>query len=168
MNILKLMSLALLSTTALSGRIQTASAQSTETLLLRMPAISANNLAFVYGGDIWISNIDGSNPRRLTVNPAVEQNPVFSPDGKQIAFTGNYDGNSDVYVIPIEGGAPKRITYHPSADMVRGWLSNTELYFTATRDYSYALSPRLCKVLHLQIKDIGLTSKILIQQIVQT
>lgn len=143
MNILKLMSLALLSTTALSGPIQTATAQSTETLLLRMPAISANNLAFVYGGDIWISNIDGSNPRRLTVNPAVEQNPVFSPDGKQIAFTGNYDGNSDVYVIPIEGGAPKRITYHPSADMVRGWLSNTELYFTATRDYSYALSPRM-------------------------
>lgn len=143
MNLLKLMSLALLTTAAASSSIQPVSAQGAETLLLRTPTISANNLAFVYGGDIWISNTDGSNPRRLTVNPAVEQNPVFSPDGKQIAFTGNYDGNSDIYVIPIEGGSPKRITFHPSADLVRGWLNNNELYFTATRDYNYALSPRM-------------------------
>lgn len=127
----------------MSACLQTVSAQSSETLLLRTPAVSGNNVAFVYGGDIWIANRDGSNPRRLTVNPAVEQNPVFSPNGKQIAFTGNYDGNSDVYVIPIEGGSPKRITYHPSADQVRGWLSDTELYFTASRDYTYALSPRM-------------------------
>jgi tricorn protease len=143
MNIFKLLSLTVLTTTALSAHTRTVSAQNAETLLLRTPSVNGNNLAFVYGGDIWISNRDGSNARRLTVNPAVEQNPVFSPDGKQIAFTGNYDGNSDVYVISIEGGAPKRITYHPSADMVRGWLSNTELYFTATRDYNYALSPRM-------------------------
>ena len=127
----------------MSACLQAVSAQSSETLLLRTPAVSGNNVAFVYGGDIWIANRDGSNPRRLTVNPAVEQNPVFSPNGKQIAFTGNYDGNSDVYVIPIEGGSPKRITYHPSADQVRGWLSDTELYFTASRDYTYALSPRM-------------------------
>ncbi|MEJ7557142.1 MAG: PDZ domain-containing protein [Pedobacter sp.] len=143
MNIFKILSLTVLTTTALSANVRTVTAQSAETLLLRTPAVSGNNLAFVYGGDIWISDRDGSNPRRLTVNPAVEQNPVFSPDGKSIAFTGNYDGNSDVYVIPIEGGSPKRITYHPSADMIRGWLSNTELYFTATRDYNYALSPRM-------------------------
>ena len=118
-------------------------AQSVETLLLRTPTVSANHLAFVYGGDIWIAGKDGSNPRRLTVNPAVEQNPIFSPDGKMIAFTGNYDGNTDVYVIPIEGGAPKRVTTHPSADIVRGWLTNNEVYFTATRDYTYALSPRM-------------------------
>ncbi|MGF1923670.1 MAG: S41 family peptidase [Bacteroidia bacterium] len=118
-------------------------AQTSETLLLRTPSVSASHLAFVYGGDIWVSGKDGTNPRRLTVNPAVEQNPVFSPNGKLIAFTGNYDGNTDVYVIPVEGGAPKRVTTHPSADVVRGWLSNEEVYFTATRDYNYALSPRM-------------------------
>ncbi|NQX42022.1 tricorn protease [Pedobacter steynii] len=123
----------------------TAAAQQ-ETLLIRSPAVSANHLAFVYGGDIWISGKDGSNPRRLTVNPAVEQNPLFSPDGKQIAFTGNYDGNTDVYVIPIEGGAPKRVTFHPNEDLLRGWIGNDQLYFTSTRDFHFALSPRLHKV----------------------
>ncbi|WP_199139660.1 S41 family peptidase [Pedobacter sp. ASV12] len=118
-------------------------AQQSETLLLRSPAVSANNLAFVYGGDIWIANRDGSNPRRLTINPAVEQSPVFSPDGKQIAFTGNYDGNIDIYTISINGGEPKRITYHPNADLVRGWLNNNEVYFTSTRDYQYALTSRM-------------------------
>ncbi|WP_113651504.1 S41 family peptidase [Pedobacter namyangjuensis] len=118
----------------------------TETLLLRQPTVSNNNIAFVYGGDIWVANRDGSNPRRLTVNPAVEQSPIFSPNGKMIAFTGNYDGNNDVYVIPVEGGAPKRITYHPSGDLVKGWLNDNELYFTATRDYNYALSPRMHRI----------------------
>lgn len=117
-----------------------------ETLLLRAPAVSEKNIAFVYGGDIWIASRDGSNPRRLTVNPAVETSPTFSPDGKKIAFTGNYDGNFDVYVIDIEGGDPRRVTYHPSGDLVKGWLSNDELYFSSTRDYNYALSPRLHRI----------------------
>lgn len=121
-------------------------AQNVETLLLRSPTVSDKNIAFVYGGDIWIANRDGSNSRRLTVNPAVEQSPIFSPDGKQIAFTGNYDGNTDVYVIPVEGGEPKRVTYHPSADLVKGWLNNNEVYFTSTRDFNYALSPRLHRI----------------------
>ena len=81
-----------------------------ETLLLRNPSVSASNIAFVYGGDIWIADKNGANPRRLTTNPGVEQNPMFSPDGKKVAFTGNYDGNTDVYVLPIEGGEPQRIT----------------------------------------------------------
>lgn len=123
-----------------------ANAQSNETLLLRSPAVSANNLAFVYGGDIWISDLNGSNARRLTINPAVEQAPVFSPNGKFIAFTGNYDGNSDIYIIPIEGGAPKRVTYHPGTDLVRGWLNNDELYFTAVRDYNYTLTSRMYRI----------------------
>lgn len=127
------------------GITNSASAQ-TETLLLRSPAVSEKNIAFVYGGDIWIANRDGANPRRLTVNPAVEQSPVFSPNGKLIAFTGNYDGNNDVYTIPVEGGEPKRVTYHPNGDLVKGWLSNNELYFTATRDFNYALSPRLHRI----------------------
>lgn len=121
-------------------------AWSQETLLLRNPSMSGQHIAFVYGGDIWIADQDGQNPRRLTINPGVEQNPVFSPDGKTLAFTANYDGNTDVYTISIDGGAPKRVTYHPAADVVRGWLSNEEVYFTSTRDYQYAISPRLHRV----------------------
>ncbi|MFC3197208.1 PDZ domain-containing protein [Parapedobacter deserti] len=123
----------------LSGKAQ-------ETLLLRTPSVSDRNIAFVYGGDIWIADRDGSNARRLTVNPASEQHPLFSPDGKYIAFTGNYDGNTDVYVIPIAGGEPRRLTHHPAADIVRGWIDNETVYFTSTRDFQYALSPRLHQV----------------------
>jgi len=117
-----------------------------ETLLLRNPSISKEHISFVYGGDIWIANLDGSQAKRLTINPGVELNPMFSPDGKQIAFTGNYDGNTDVYTISIQGGEPKRLTYHPAADVVRGWLNNSEVYFTSTRDYTYAISPRLHRI----------------------
>jgi len=141
-NTLKSISYALIGAASFVLSPEFSSAQS-ETLLLRSPSVSEKNIAFVYGGDIWVANRDGSNPRRLTVNPAVEQSPMFSPNGKLIAFTGNYDGNNDVYVIPVEGGEPKRITYHPSGDLIKGWLSNDELYFVATRDFNYALSPRL-------------------------
>ncbi|WP_257667350.1 S41 family peptidase [Parapedobacter tibetensis] len=117
--------------------------QAQETLLLRTPSVSEGHVAFVYGGDIWVADRNGSNARRLTINPAVEQNPVFSPDGQQIAFTGNYDGNTDVYVVSIHGGEPRRLTHHPGADVVRGWIDNAAVYFTSTRDVQYALSPRL-------------------------
>ena len=117
-----------------------------ETLLLRMPAVSNTHVAFVFGGDIWVANRDGSYPRRLTVNPAVEQNPHFSPDGRHIAFTGNYDGNTDVYVIPVDGGEPKRVTWHPGSDMIAGWLDNETVYFNSTREFTYALTSRLHKI----------------------
>jgi tricorn protease len=117
--------------------------QAQETLLLRSPSISKTHVTFVYGGDIWVADRDGKNPRRLTVNPGMEQNPIFSPDGKNIAFTGNYDGNTDVYVVSVDGGAPKRVTYHPNSDMIRGWINNDEIFFTSTRDYQYALTSRL-------------------------
>lgn len=115
----------------------------TETLLLRSPSISKQHITFVYGGDIWVADRDGNNPRRLTVNPGVEQNPIFSPDGSKIAFTGNYDGNTDVYTISVNGGEPTRVTFHPSADVVRGWLNNDEVYFTTTREFQYSLGSRL-------------------------
>src|SRR5690606_22115719 len=114
-----------------------------ETLLLRNPSISAQNITFVYGGDIWLADKDGKNPKRLTVNPAVEQNPIFSPNGEKIAFSGNYDGNTDVYVISIHGGEPVRVTNHPAADVLRGWLSDEEVYFTSQREFTYSLGSRL-------------------------
>src|SRR6185436_2006765 len=68
-------------------------------------------------GDLWISRTDGSDVRRLTTADGDEQNPVFSPDGKLIAFSANYDGNTDVYVVPAGGGEPRRLTWHPGADI---------------------------------------------------
>ena len=91
------------------------------TRLLRNAAISSSNIAFVYGGDIWLANQDGSNVKRLTTYQGVESNPHFSPDGKTLAFTGQYDGNTDVFIVSIQGGEPQRLTWHPGVDLVKGW-----------------------------------------------
>ncbi len=95
-----------------------------DTRMLAQPAISATHIAFIYAEDLWVANLDGSQPRRLTVDRGVESNPYFSPDGKWIAFSAEYDGNVDVFIIPVEGGVPKRLTWHPSADIVRGFTSD--------------------------------------------
>ena len=91
------------------------------TRLLRFADISKDKVAFAYAGDLWISSRDGGAARRLTSHLGDELYPKFSPDGKWIAFTGEYDGNPDVYVISAEGGQPKRLTFHPSNDIVLGW-----------------------------------------------
>ncbi len=92
-----------------------------DTRLLSQPAVSPDHIAFIYAEDLWVTNLDGSQPRRLTVSEGIESSPCFSPDGKLIAFSAQYDGNTDVYVIPVEGGVPKRLTWHPAPDMVRGF-----------------------------------------------
>ncbi|UTW56958.1 PD40 domain-containing protein [Kordiimonas sp. SCSIO 12610] len=106
-----------------------------ETLLLRQPDISKNNIAFVYAGDLWIADRNGKNPKRLTSHAANETGPKFSPNGREIAFTANYDGNTDVYVISIDGGQPKRLTYHPGADTANGWTPDgKEVVFASRRE----------------------------------
>ena len=101
------------------GNIWTVDAQGTR--LLREPALSANQIAFTYGSDLWIADRDGQNLRRLTSTPAIESNPHFSPDGKWIAFSSNRSGNTAVYLVSTDGGTPKRLTWHPSGATVRGW-----------------------------------------------
>lgn len=106
-----------------------------ETLLLRQPTVSADHVAFVYAGDIWIVSRDGGDATRLTVHPGIESGPVFSPDGEWIAFTGNYDGNVDVYVVPVKGGSPRRLTFHPDVDYARGWSPDGErILFVSPRN----------------------------------
>src|SRR3954469_13976322 len=106
----------------------------TDTRLRAQPAVSATHIAFTYAGDLWTSRIDGTDVRRLTTADGDEQNPVFSPDGKTIAFSANYDGNVDVYVIPSSGGAPKRLTYHPDVDIVQGFTPDGKsVLFTSGR-----------------------------------
>jgi tricorn protease len=92
-----------------------------DTRMLAQPAISASHIAFIYAEDLWVVNSDGSEPRRLTVDEGIESDPWFSPDGKLIAFSAQYDGNTDVFIIPVEGGIPARLTWHPGADLVRGF-----------------------------------------------
>src|SRR5712671_6850045 len=92
-----------------------------DTRMLSQPAVSANNIAFIYAEDLWVAKADRSQPIRLTVDEGIESNPVFSPDGKFIAFSAQYDGNTDVFIIPVEGGIPKRLTWHPGVDLVRGF-----------------------------------------------
>jgi tricorn protease len=91
------------------------------TRLLESPTVSRQHLAFTYDGDLWISDRDGSNPRRLTRHEGRETSPRFSPDGQWLAFSGEYDGNVDVYLLPVTGGSPRRLTFHPDADEVEGF-----------------------------------------------
>jgi tricorn protease len=99
-----------------------ASAQASDVpALLRMPAVSKTQIAFSYGGDLWIVDRNGGDARHLTSDIGIETNPFFSPDGSLIAFTGEYDGNEDVYVMSVTGGIPKRLTSHPGRDQVVGW-----------------------------------------------
>lgn len=91
------------------------------TLLLREPTISQDKIVFVYANDLWVTSLTGGDAVRLTSSEGAETLPHFSPDGKWIAFTGQYDGNTDVYIVPIKGGQPQRLTWHPGRDNVTGW-----------------------------------------------
>lgn len=92
-----------------------------QTLLLRQPTVSERHIAFAYANNIWIVDRAGGDARRLTSFQGATSNPHLSPDGKLVAFTGQYGGNLDVYVVPVEGGEPRRLTWHPMPDEVVGW-----------------------------------------------
>jgi len=118
-----------------------------ETRLLRQPAVSKDRLAFVYAGDIWVSDRDGQHPTRITTHPATEFAPHFSPDGNWIAFSAAYDNNIDVYVVPASGGQPRRLTWHPAADLVAGWSPDGKrILFTSDREVSNSRSGQLFEV----------------------
>lgn len=82
-----------------------------EARMLRFPAISSDQIVFSYAGDLYSVGLAGGVARKLTTHEGYESFARFSPDGKSIAFTGEYDGNREVYLIPAEGGVPKRLTY---------------------------------------------------------
>lgn len=99
----------LLTGALLLSSVLTASAD--EARLLRFPNINGNRIVFSYAGDLYTVDKAGGTARKLTSNIGYEMFPRFSPDGKQIAFTGQYDGNTEVFLIPAEGGEPKRLTF---------------------------------------------------------
>jgi len=115
-------------------------------LLLQSPTLSRTEVAFAYGGYLWSVPREGGEARQLTTG-GHEAHPIFSPDGKWIAFEGEYDGNRDVYVMPAEGGTPRRLTWHPGQDIPAGWtpdgqrvlfISDREAYADFTRLYTVA------------------------------
>ncbi len=96
--------------------------------LFQTPTVNQTHVVFAYAGDLWSVPRGGGQAQQLTSGTGVERNPYFSPDGKTIAFTGEYDGNVDVFTIPATGGIPKRLTWHPGADEVvkvdAGWIAH--------------------------------------------
>jgi tricorn protease len=110
--------------------------QSTD-VLIRYPALNPNGsvISFSFQGDIWTVPASGGKATRLTVHEAYESTPVFSPDGKSIAFSGGRYGNNDIFVIPADGGAPKRLTYHSNADNISSWSSTGNILFSSSREF---------------------------------
>jgi tricorn protease len=102
-------------------RAARAATEAAPPLLVRNPTISRTQIAFAYGGDIWIVPRAGGEATRLVTGYGLLTAPHFSPDGSTIAFSGRYDGNTDVYTVPVTGGDPRRLTFDPAADTAVGW-----------------------------------------------
>lgn len=125
--------------------------------MLQYPDVSKTHISFTYAGDIWVVPKTGGTAYRLTTAKGVEGFAKFSPDGSQLAFSGNYDGNTDVYVIPILGGLPKRITHHGMSDRVVDWFPDGKnLIFASSRESGKQRFNQFFKV----SKDGGLAEKL--------
>ena len=116
------------------------------THLLHGPALNRTQIVFSYAGDLWTVNRRGGTAIRLTSGVGIEANPVFSPEGETLAFTGEYDGNTDVYTIPAAGGVPKRITYHPAADYAVGWTPDGQRILFRSNRQSFSRYTQLFSV----------------------
>jgi tricorn protease len=128
-----LIGLAVVALSPLSGS-RIAGAQTDATRMLRSPTVSAAQVAFAYANNIWVVERTGGRARRLTSFQGQTTNPKFSPDGRTIAFSGDYGGNTDVYLVPAEGGEPTRLTWHPGPDQVQGWTPDgSSVLFASSR-----------------------------------
>ncbi|MGA2135204.1 MAG: S41 family peptidase [Bryobacteraceae bacterium] len=106
-----------------------AASLSAQTRLLRFPDIHEDRIVFTYGADLWWVNAAGGTATRLTAHPGVEVFAKFSPDGKWIAFTGQYDGDEQVYVMPADGGEPRQLTFYPAhGPLAPRWGYDNQVY----------------------------------------
>jgi tricorn protease len=118
---------------AAAAAMLTAAAAQAQTKLLRFPDIHGDTVAFCYAGDIWTAPAKGGTATRLTAHPGIEVFPKFSPDGKWIAFTGQYDGDEQVYVIPAAGGVPRQLTFYPAqGPLTPRWGYDNQVYGWST------------------------------------
>lgn len=144
------MKLKFIVTTLLLTTLTLLQAGESEGRLLRFPAIGNGVIAFSYSGDLYTVPLEGGSAVRLTSHIGYEVFPRFSPDGKTIAFTGQYDGNTEVYTIPAKGGEPMRLTYTATLDrdnirdrmgpnnIVMGWTPDGESVVLRSRWYSFS------------------------------
>jgi tricorn protease len=118
--------------------VSTAGAAQLDRVLLDHPAMSQTQIVFEYGGELWSVPRTGGQAHVLASGMDLLAQPIFSPDGSQIAFTGTYDNNTDVYVIPASGGQPRRLTYHPDPDIALGWTPDGKSILFSSHRYSYS------------------------------
>ena len=121
-----------------------------QTMLLRFPDIYNDRVVFCYAGDLWVASSQGGTATRLTAHPGLELFPKFSPDGRWIAFSGQYDGDEQVYIMPTTGGIPKQLTYYPARgplpprwgydNQVYDWTPDGQSVLFRSLRYSTALS----------------------------
>ncbi|MDI9366703.1 MAG: protease, partial [Flavobacterium sp.] len=117
------------------------------TRLLRQPDMSATQVVFVYGADLWIADLNGQNILRLTSTPAVESEPHFSPDGQWVTFTSDRSGNNAVYLVSAKGGEPTRLTWHPASSISRGWsVDGKNILYSCERETAPTAHMRLWSV----------------------
>jgi tricorn protease len=148
-----------------AGFAQQNSTQKPDALMLRFPDVSADKIVFVYAGDIWTVSKNGGIATRLSTAKGQEFLPKFSPDGKWIAFTGNYDGNMDVYTMPSIGGIPNRLTHNPMIDYIVDWypdgksiLYRSGMYSPSNRFnrlFKESIDGGLSEQLPMKIAEIG-------------
>jgi tricorn protease len=117
----KLIGTLFLATVIIAVSAHAAPAAGAKPVLAQQPSLSRTHIVFACAGDLWLVPREGGAAARLTTHPGIESSPRFSPDGALVAFSGQYDGNTDVFVVPATGGVPRRLTYHPSVDTVVGW-----------------------------------------------
>ncbi|UCH83462.1 MAG: PD40 domain-containing protein [Candidatus Latescibacterota bacterium] len=114
--------------------------------MLRYPDVSETHIAFLYANDLWLVPKDGGVATPLASPPGAEAYPRFSPDGKLIAFMGNYDGDLDLYTVPVEGGTPFRVSHHPANEVITDWTPDGRLMFWAYGILDYPRAQELFTV----------------------
>ncbi len=136
-----------------------------ESHLMRMADVHGDKIVFTYEDDLWLVPSAGGEARRITNDSGTEIWAKFSPDGKWIAFTGQYDGGADIYVMPANGGVPKRLTFHPSSERMLEWgpdgksgifRSNFEYPFRGEKVYRVSIEGGLPEA--LPVDRAGLTA----------
>lgn len=138
-----------------SSGVELFAQSSQEARLLRFPTIHNDQIVFTYAGDLYTVSSNGGTARKLTNHAGFEMFARFSPDGKHIAFTGQYDGNTEVYVMPSEGGIPKRLTFTATLDrddvsdrmgpnnIVITWKDNKQILFRTRANESNSMKGQL-------------------------
>jgi tricorn protease len=124
--------------------------------MIRYPDVSATHIVFLYANDLWLVSREGGLASPLASPSGPELMPKFSPDGRSIAFVGNYEGNRDLYVIPAEGGVSARVTYHPATEMLCDWTPDGRLLYATNGFAGLARQTQLFSV----APDGGLPTKI--------